>query len=298
MSDTCGVPGCTPAVHAWHQPAGQHSLRLGPLRVTYVVDGVMRLSPHRFLPAVPAGHWRTHSYLLDSGGWLVMSTGGLLIQHESGRSMLIDTGFGPFRGDIGFGSVTCGALPLALARTGLRPDAIDTVAFTHLHIDHVGWAFDEDRRPTFPRALYWVAANELPHYQDGHIETGAPSAARVITPLARLAHRFGDGEEIFPGVTTWLTPGHSPGHTTYLVRHGEHRLVVFGDVLHSPTQLVHPAWGAAPDHDPAQAATTRDVVRARLHLPGTIGFGMHFADRPFGHLTDDAGPGVPWAPVT
>ena len=54
---------------------------------------------------------------------------------SAGKTILIDTGIGakdrPF--------FPKGRLPDALADIGVRPDDIDIVANTHMHIDHVGW---------------------------------------------------------------------------------------------------------------------------------------------------------------
>ena len=58
-----------------------------------------------------------------------------------------------------------------------------------------------------------------------------------------------DGNEIFPGVRVQLTGGHTIGHAAYVVEAGGRRLIAFGDALHSPIQIAHPEWWAAPDHD-------------------------------------------------
>ena len=47
-----------------------------------------------------------------------------------------------------------------LARAGLKPEDIDIVMCTHLHIDHVGWntrLSDGKWVPTFPKARYLMA---------------------------------------------------------------------------------------------------------------------------------------------
>jgi glyoxylase-like metal-dependent hydrolase (beta-lactamase superfamily II) len=44
-----------------------------------------------------------------------------------------------------------------LQSVGVRPEDIDTVFFTHLHPDHVGWNLTQgggDARATFPQARY------------------------------------------------------------------------------------------------------------------------------------------------
>src|SRR5215510_3075097 len=54
-------------------------------------------------------------------------------------NVLVDLGVGP-PGAGTFLPERQGRLPEELARHGLAPADIDLVVFTHLHVDHVGWA--------------------------------------------------------------------------------------------------------------------------------------------------------------
>ncbi|WP_239153906.1 hypothetical protein [Amycolatopsis sp. FDAARGOS 1241] len=40
-----------------------------------------------------------------------------------------------------------------------------------------------------------------------------------------------EGEEIFPGVTVMLSPGHSVGHSAYAINAGGKRVISFGDAF-------------------------------------------------------------------
>ncbi|MFD5625560.1 hypothetical protein [Streptomyces sp. NPDC127072] len=66
--------------------------------------------------------------------------------------------------------------------------------------------------------------------------------------------------------------------------------------MHSPIQIRYPEWSAAPDHDRAQSADFRRRLVAELEEPGTVGFGVHFADVVFGRVRQDEG-GPVWHPV-
>ena len=55
-----------------------------------------------------------------------------------------------------------------LAAVGVRPEEIDIIMCTHLHVDHVGWNTQlKDGRwvPTFPNARYVFAKAEYDHWQ-------------------------------------------------------------------------------------------------------------------------------------
>src|SRR6202000_798797 len=107
-----------------------------------------------------------------------------------------------------------------------------------------------------------------------------------------------DGDEVAPGVTAMVTPGHSLGHTSYVVtsRSGQ-RLVVLGDVFHSPPQISHTEWTSDPDRDPTVVPSARARILAELTVADTVGFAFHFGDQPFGRVVESAGGQLTWRGV-
>lgn len=93
-------------------------------------------------------------------------------------------------------------------------------------------------------------------------------------------------------------PGHSLGHLAYTLTSGTRRLVCFGDALQSPVQIRHPDLTSAIDDDPTTARTTARALVDDLTLPGTDGFGLHFADAQFGHVTTAPDGTRTWQPTT
>jgi glyoxylase-like metal-dependent hydrolase (beta-lactamase superfamily II) len=288
-----------------HEQSAVRSIRLGDVRLTYVVDGAMALPRAGFLPDVPEEYWSAHPESLDADGCVAMSAGGLLVERD-GRSLLIDAGLGSVTmavtpGQRSHGGLNSGALPQTLAALGHTPEDVEAVAFTHLHTDHTGWAFvadgDTGRRAFFPKARYLVAAQEWEPHGRGETINGAPTRADVIDPLVDTHTSIADGEEIFPGVRALVTPGHSPGHTSYVISTPAGRLVAFGDAFHVPAQLAHPDWASKPDVDRAAVLLARARLVAELTQPDTLGFACHFGDQVFGRVVRDA-EGLPgWAPV-
>lgn len=278
-----------------NKPSAVRTLELGDVRLTYVVDGALWLTTADFFPAVPADYWADHPEAVDAEGRIVMCAGGLLVERD-GRRLLIDVGMGEYRGRIPVGSDDVGegdtgSLPETLAALGVRPADIEVVAFTHLHGDHTGWALAGDQK-FFPDARYLVAAPEWAPHDRGEVIPGAPPRESVIEPLAPLRTEIADGEEIFPGVHALVTPGHTPGHTSYVISTPAGRVVAFGDAFHVPAQLVHPEWPSRPDVDAEGVQAARRRLVAELSAPDTIGFGIHFGDQVFGRLV--AGE---WQPV-
>ncbi|MGW6856927.1 MBL fold metallo-hydrolase [Streptomyces xanthophaeus] len=279
------------------RPSGVRSIRLGDTKVSYVPDGDVRFRPLRVLPDTTDEVWAAHPEYLDATGHLVGSVGALLVEH-GGRALLIDAGFGPQAHEAPDGPVAVihgGALTDSLAELGRSPEEVEAVAFTHLHTDHLGWAVHPapgTERPVFAHADYLVAEPEW----DRRDLLEAQGMTEQVAALAPRVRTVTDGEEVFPGVRVRFTPGHTVGHAEYVITGGGRRLIAFGDAVHSPLQIDHPHWSAAFDHDPARTADHRRRLVAELAEPGTIGFGVHFADVVFGHVRH-GGDGPAWRPL-
>jgi glyoxylase-like metal-dependent hydrolase (beta-lactamase superfamily II) len=293
----------TNGVGALNARASVRRWQMDDVTFTYVVDGYMSMLPHKFLPAIPPGYWADHPDELDADGRAVMSAGGLLVE-RGGNRLLVDAGLGRISGEFPVGSAASGAFDRCLRELAVDPGDIAVFALTHLHVDHTGWMFSEATdgafAPTFPNADYVLAEAEWGPLVGGERPEGTPDESSVVDPLSR--HRrlrlVSDGDSIAPGVTALVTPGHSAGHTSYVVTssHGR-RLIAFGDIFHVPAQLAHTSWGSAADTDPAAVPGARARVLDELLAPDTYGFGIHFGDQPFGRVFRDNEATPQWRPV-
>ncbi|MFJ1936226.1 MBL fold metallo-hydrolase [Kitasatospora sp. NPDC088160] len=301
MTDTTTEQGTdrTPLAERLRRPALTRSLRLGDTKVTYVPDGAVELSARGWFPRSTDEDWAAHPEYLDDSGNLAAGIGALLVEHGD-RALLIDTGFGPqsipAQPGNPRGAIHGGALLDNLAALGRPPATIEAVAITHLHLDHIGWAWNPapDRDlPAFAGRDLLVAAPEWAHR---HLLAARGITDEILQAMAPQVRTVLDGDEIFPGVHVLLTPGHTAGHASYVITGGGERLIAFGDAMHSPVQVDHPEWSAAADLDPDRAARERRRLVAELARPGTIGFGVHFADVVFGRVHLD-GDGPAWRAV-
>lgn len=132
------------------KPALRAQIAIGETTVTYLPDGEGWLDPAAFFPCSMPDGWATHSEFLDEHGRFPVSIGSFLIR-TGGRSVLVDLGLGAVDYAIPeVASFKAGALVRSLAAEGLSPADVDTVVYTHLHHDHVGWTSDVAPAPHFP----------------------------------------------------------------------------------------------------------------------------------------------------
>jgi glyoxylase-like metal-dependent hydrolase (beta-lactamase superfamily II) len=151
-----------------------------------------------------------------------------------------------------------------LSTAGVDPADIDAVVLTHLHSDHVGWAV-VDALPYFPNARYVIQQSEIFSGLD-------PKTRQVVLEPLQRAHRLEviDGAtRLASGVTVIHTPGHTPGHQSVLIRSQDIELVLAGDVLVHPLQLVNPSLEYSHESDPAAARETRQRLLTHAARHGT-----------------------------
>jgi glyoxylase-like metal-dependent hydrolase (beta-lactamase superfamily II) len=249
-------------------------MELGDFRIDQVVDGAGRFKPTRTFIGSTDEQWAAHKDLLDADGMLGFTMGGFLVRGRD-RTVLVDAGYGV--GEMM--GITCGSMIDNLRVLGVEPDEVTDVLFTHLHIDHVGWA-SADGAITFPNATYRCAANEWDHFMVHH--HGA-EAARVEPATDRFEQWDADST-ILPGLDTLATPGHTPGSTTLVLSSGDERIMFLGDVVHCPVQLEDDEWAALFDVDPELAKRTRNALAAELEGTNTRVSGAHFPEMTFGRL--------------
>jgi glyoxylase-like metal-dependent hydrolase (beta-lactamase superfamily II) len=284
------------------------TIRVGDIRVTTLCDAQVDLSVWDALPA-PAEGWRAvfdrHPWAFSGPTLWRLHCHAFLVQTPE-DVVVVDTGPGP-RARLdrwikwGFPSSWIGAivqrsemLVPGLGAAGHGPATIGHVIFTHLHLDHAGWALSADGgSPTFPQARYHVSASEWSWLRAGAGDELRRQFQSFLRPL--IDHGVAEpseGElEIVPGVHTLPIPGHTPGHRAVLVRSQEDSLVLAGDLVHHPFQLAEAEW-AGFDEDEVSSRDGRRNLLSRAAAEGWIVAPSHFGD-PFGRLVPD-GPGFAW----
>jgi glyoxylase-like metal-dependent hydrolase (beta-lactamase superfamily II) len=79
------------------------------------------------------------------------------------------------------------------------------------------------------------------------------------------------------------TPGHTPGHLSFLIASEGEKAVIAGDVAHHPAQVNETAWCPVFDVDASASSDSRKRLMEMLEFEGATGAFCHFPE-PFGQI--------------
>jgi hypothetical protein len=171
--------------------ASGKTLQLGDLEVLPVIDVTSSVDPSQ-LADKPPEVWELLQDLLTAEGKYEGATGGYLIRHRGNdRLALVDLGLGKLSM---FGRPGQALMLDSLAELGYRPEDVTDVIFTHLHLDHIGWASDEGA-PVFVNATYRCHQADWDHWVDGRttgrtlLVRGGHVVERGLAAVLRSLHR-------------------------------------------------------------------------------------------------------------
>jgi glyoxylase-like metal-dependent hydrolase (beta-lactamase superfamily II) len=280
------------------QAPGFYRMTLGDFEVTALYDGSFDLPVDKLLKQPAA---RTDAALAKHFQSLPVETSvNAFLINTGTKLILIDTGTG------GYSGPTSGTLLANLRAAGYRPDQVDDIFITHMHGDHVG-GLTHDGAAVFPKAVVHAGKGDVDHYLSQAEMDKAPAESRdgfktamnAFAPYqaaGRLQAIAADGE-VVPGVRSWATPGHTPGHTSYVVESRGAKLIVTGDLIHvAAVQFDDPSVTIAFDSDNQAAEAARQKVFAQAARDGTLIAAAHLQFPGIGHLAVN-GKGYAYEPV-
>ena len=281
------------------QAAGYYRVMLGEFEVTALSDGTVALPVDTLLTnTTKAKSDKTlarnflKSPVETSVNAYLINTGTKLVLVDTGAAGL----FGP----------TLGRLAESLKSAGYQPEQVDEIYITHMHPDHVGGLMAGEKM-AFPNAVvradkrdadFWLSQANLdkaPAESKGFFQ-GAMASLNPYVAAGKFKP-FDGNTELAPGIKAMAAPGHTPGHSLYVVESGGRKLVLWGDLMHvAAVQFAEPSVTIAFDTDSKNAAVQRKRAYAEAAKQGYLVGSAHLSFPGLGHLRAE-GKGYTFVPV-
>ena len=235
-----------------------HRFSIGDIAATVVADGPLSIgAPSRVFSTVPKAE--IEAMLVSCGlptGEIVIDQNALVLD-SGGKRIVIETGMSSVAR-----TPAMGRLGRNMAAAGIDPATVDAVVVSHPHIDHIGGIMAADGNRNFPNAQIYLHAADLDFWLDD-ARLGTPSEGSALAARKNLLPNrdriacYADGEEFLPGVQAILAPGHTVGHTVFMITSGGHSLCHIGDLTHHLILVERPRMEIAFDTDPSEGARSR-----------------------------------------
>jgi glyoxylase-like metal-dependent hydrolase (beta-lactamase superfamily II) len=178
-----------------------------------------------------------------------------------------------------------GKLLTNMRAAGIDPAEIGTVLISHFHPDHVlGLMEAKTNRQVFPNAEIIVPGLEYRGLANMASSNGVPehyraAAKRLQTVLPGWKNLLPmhDEDEVVPGIRFVNAPGHTAGHTAFILSSGSAQLLVSGDAVYVPALgAAHPNWQGNYDQEPEKAVETRRRLLDWVVSDNMLICGTHF----------------------
>jgi glyoxylase-like metal-dependent hydrolase (beta-lactamase superfamily II) len=280
------------------QVPGVYQFKLGDFTIAALSDGTVPQDLPKLLTntnSAEIDRLLHHSFLANP---VEASINAFLID-TGDKQVLVDTGSGELFGELG------GKLQVSLKAAGYAPEAIDLVLLTHIHTDHSG-GLVKGGKLMFPNATVYVGkpdvdlwlnpANAARSQLDRRYFDEAIKTVKPYLDAGKLKPFSGE-TVILPGITALPTPGHTPGHSFYVVESRGDRIEFWGDIIHfASVQFPKPEITIVYDVDPNAAAAQRAKQFARAETSRHLVAAAHLPFPGVGHIRAE-NKGYTWVPV-
>lgn len=277
-------------------------IRIGRFEIERVEEIVLREPKELFAgwseeKVDPIRDWFVGDYYDPDDGSFATSIHSWLLR-DGDTTILIDTGGGNAKPRPGSPRFDMLDLPFLdrLAEKGVKPEDVDYVLLTHLHVDHVGWNTrlkNDEWVPTFPNAEYVMTQVERDWRDPEKGAKNKPEAATYpftdsVKPIldsdVAVGIVEGNETEYLPGIDFIPIPGHAPGMMGIKVRDGGDEALFIADVMHQPIQVYNPEWSSKYCEDPVLATETRSKILEHAAETGCLLLPAHFGGSHCGYI--------------
>ena len=266
-----------------NKPApGFYRFKVGAFEATVVSDGPLSLGPptseiFKGVSKEEIEKILTNNFLPTANveleqNTLVINTGKNLVLFDTGTGKTLKA-FGP----------NAGHLLANLKAAGISPSDIDVIALTHAHPDHCFGLMTESGKRNFPKAQIYITQADLDFWTDEAkasndiLKLMIGGARKNLLPNRNRIVFVKDGQEIVPGIQAMYAPGHTVGHTIFMITSDGQTLCNTADIAHhSIISLERPKQEFAFDTDGKQGIESRLKVFDMLASTRTQIVAYHF----------------------
>ena len=279
------------------QAPGFYRYKVGSFECTSINDGARSFPmPDTFVTNVPKPEALAAAEAAYMPQGMVTVPFNPQLINTGGKLVLIDTGNGVANFEPTKGAV--GRTLQNLAAAGVDAKSIDVVLLSHLHPDHTNGIRALDGSMAFPNAEIMVPAVDWAFWTSDENTAKAQSNAMMKNYFANVKKTFDGieakvtkydwGKEVTPGITSIEAPGHTPGHTAFVVASGDSKILIQSDVTNIPEFFLrNPDWHVAYDVDPELAQKTRHKFYDMAAAEKALVVGFHFTFPSMGHVEKD-----------
>jgi len=227
--------------------------------------------------------------------WPEIPVVAFAVEHPGAGLLLVDTGFhaavavDPAQGMGRLGGLVFKdlrmdagqAVPAQLRERGLDPGAVRAVLMTHLHADHASGISQ------FPDATFLVSSAEWEAAADGGQTDGYlrrqfdhafdyrlldfdSAATSSYAGFGRTLDVFGDGS-----VRVALTPGHTAGHCSIVLRLPDREALICGDAAYTERTIAETALPQRMADEHRFRRSLREIQRFLEQRPGALAIPGH-----------------------
>jgi glyoxylase-like metal-dependent hydrolase (beta-lactamase superfamily II) len=250
--------------------ASFYRMSLGSFELTVIRDGLGALPVSTLAANAESGEI---SDLLAANG---IGAGDTLPNNF--KILVVNTGSDLVVFDTGRGAAADGQLLPTLALLGIEPGDVSTVVLSHWHGDHVG-GVSIDGAPAFPGAQYLMTRGDYDLLQSDPSNQGFAGALAALQPVmdAGSLEFYNAGDEILTGINAVAAPGHTPGHSAFMISSdGQSLLNTVDAIIHPVISVQRTGWHFGFDADRDQAVATRRSLLERIAGDNLLMFGYHF----------------------
>ena len=279
------------------QAPGFYRYKVGAYECTSINDGARSFPlPDTFVKNVPKEEVVAAAEAAYMPKGMVTVPFNPQLINTGSKLVLIDCGNGIATYEPTKGAV--GRTMQNLAAAGVDPKSIDVVLISHLDPDHTNGIRAADGSMAFPNAEIMVPAKDWEFWMSDENAAKAQSnemmknyfnnVRKIYAGIESKVTKYDWGKEVAPGITSVAAPGHTPGHTAFVIASGSSKILIQSDVTNIPEFFRrNPDWHVAYDADPVLAQETRHKFYDMAAAEKATVVGFHFTFPSIGHVEKD-----------